>query len=353
MNIIHGEKKAQKHHSRKLCGTFLKKEKYVIHFANLKFYLEEGLKLDYIHKVIQFEQEDFIQPFITKMTLKRASAKTEFKKQTAKLIANAIYGRWLMNVRKHIEVKFATRDTIAQKWIGSPRCNSFRIINPNLVAIFLSRKCVTLDKNYLVGFSILELSKLALFRTYYRVIQPALGVNNVSVVMSDTDSIIMHCKDRSKKDVLQQIRYIMDFSNLERTHEYFSEKRKQIPGFMKDENPKDDIVEFVAPKSKCYILRLKNLKDKKQDYLRRCKGISRSRANKLLISTYRDCVHNKKKIKVLMTTIQNRNTVLHTTTINKICMSSFDDKRYLFPCGIHSVPYGSVQISMSCTQCQK
>ena len=42
--------------SAKLCSTFFNKEKYVVNYRNLKFYLEQGTLLDEIHCVISFNQ---------------------------------------------------------------------------------------------------------------------------------------------------------------------------------------------------------------------------------------------------------------------------------------------------------
>ena len=42
--------------SKKLVSNFIDKEKYVIHYENLKLYLSLGLKLQKIHHVLEFNQ---------------------------------------------------------------------------------------------------------------------------------------------------------------------------------------------------------------------------------------------------------------------------------------------------------
>ena len=55
------------------------KKKYVLQISALKFYLEHGLKLKKVHRVISFNQADFLKPYIDFNTEKRKNAKTEFK----------------------------------------------------------------------------------------------------------------------------------------------------------------------------------------------------------------------------------------------------------------------------------
>ena len=43
-------------------GTFLNKEKYVVHYRNLKFYLEQGMILKKIHRVVSFNQSPWMKP---------------------------------------------------------------------------------------------------------------------------------------------------------------------------------------------------------------------------------------------------------------------------------------------------
>ena len=348
---INGLKKAQKYHSTKLCGTFKKKIKYVTHFGNLKFYLEQGMTLTKIHRVLHFRQEAFIEPFITHISTRRALAKTEFEKTINKLIVNATFGKWLQDVRKHIVVKLVNSLAKAQKWIGSPHFISYRIISESLIAVFLRKKEITLDRNYLVGFTILELSKRALFKTFYEDIQPKFDENQISVVMSDTDSLILHCNNHSTMEVMRKLAPIMDFSNLPKDHPLYSEVRKQVPGFMKNETPTDEILEIVAPKSKCYFLKLRNTSTKKFSEIQKCKGVTKAKTRKLVIEQYKKCIYSKTTIRDMVHNISVRNNQIRTTMLNKICMSSFDDKRHLLNCGVHSVPYGSIYCDDPCAKC--
>ena len=79
-------KDASDEKTNKLILNVMDKKKYVLHISALKFYLEHGLKLKKVHRVISFNQADFLKPYIDFNTEKRKNAKTEFEKDLFKLL---------------------------------------------------------------------------------------------------------------------------------------------------------------------------------------------------------------------------------------------------------------------------
>ena len=59
---------------KKLVPNFFDKEKYVIHYENLKFYLRLGLKIKTIHHVLEFNQSQWQKQYIEFNTQKRIEA---------------------------------------------------------------------------------------------------------------------------------------------------------------------------------------------------------------------------------------------------------------------------------------
>lgn len=73
----------------KLIASFLPKKNYVLHIKNLKLYLKLGLKIQKVHKVLEFSQEAFLKPYIKLCTEKRQMATNTFEKNLYKLMCNS------------------------------------------------------------------------------------------------------------------------------------------------------------------------------------------------------------------------------------------------------------------------
>ena len=64
----------------KLTCIIQNKENYVIHKRALKQAISHGLKLETVHKVIEFDQEAWLKPYIDMNTDLRKQAKNDFEK---------------------------------------------------------------------------------------------------------------------------------------------------------------------------------------------------------------------------------------------------------------------------------
>ena len=82
----------------KLVCSLEDKEKYVMHIRVLKQALNHGLVLRKVHKVIQFNQKDWLKPYIDMNTKLRKEAKNDFEKDVFKLTNNSVFGKTMKNV---------------------------------------------------------------------------------------------------------------------------------------------------------------------------------------------------------------------------------------------------------------
>ena len=77
----------------KLIPTLTDKEEYVLHYRNLQLYLNLGLKIKKVHRVLEFDQSPWFKQYIDFNTEKRKHAKNSFKKDFFKLMNNSILAK--------------------------------------------------------------------------------------------------------------------------------------------------------------------------------------------------------------------------------------------------------------------
>ena len=76
---------------KKLISTLFNKKKYVAHINTLKQALNHGLTFKKIHRVIEFNQEVWLKPYIDMNTELRKLARNDFEKYLFKLMNNSVF----------------------------------------------------------------------------------------------------------------------------------------------------------------------------------------------------------------------------------------------------------------------
>ena len=173
-----------------VCNLFNKK-KYVAHINALKQALNHGLKLKKIHRVIEFNQEAWLKPYIHMNTELRKVAKNDFEKDLFKLMNNSVFGKTMENIRKHRDK--ASNDRQKKKLVSEPNYHTINLISEDLSIIEMKKTKVKMNKPIYLGLSILEISKTLMYEFWYDYMKPKYA-NNVKLCYMDTDSFIMNVK---------------------------------------------------------------------------------------------------------------------------------------------------------------
>ena len=123
----------------KLVETLLDKNRYVYHYRNHKFYVNQGLKVRKLHRVIQFRQSKRLGGYISKNTIMRKQATNDFEKNFSILMSNACFGKTTENLRNRKEIPFVNNEEQAEKSLLKPTFKSYQIIHNGLVCVSFAR----------------------------------------------------------------------------------------------------------------------------------------------------------------------------------------------------------------------
>ena len=111
---------------KELVCNLRNKEKYVVHVKLLKQALSHRLKLKKVHKIIEFNQEAWLKPYVDMNTELRKVATDDFEKDFFKLMNNSVFGKRMENIRKHRDIKLVTTDKKRNKLVSEP---NFHMMN--------------------------------------------------------------------------------------------------------------------------------------------------------------------------------------------------------------------------------
>ena len=323
----------------KLVPNFLSKFRYVLHYRNLKYYLQQGLILGKVHRVMSFTQSPWIKPYIDFNTAKRQEAKSSSDKNFFKFLNNALFGKTMQNLRNQTDIRLTISGNAARNYASKPNYQSFQNINETLVAIKMKQVRIFWDKPTFTGACILDLSKLHLYKFHYDVMKAMYG-NDAQLLFTDTDSLCYHIEtgdlyDDMKKEWVCH----MDTANFPKSHPCYSIQNDRKLGFMKDECEGVQPHAFVGLRAKMYSLKLS--KGAKST----AKGLKNSFQKKHLNhETFEDSLNNKTKTTAEFVVLRSKNHTIRTLVVKKDGLNPFDDKRYILPDGKTTLSYGHYKI---------
>ena len=321
---------------KKLVCNLFNKKKYVVHINMLKQALNHGLKLKKIHRVIKFNQKEWLKPYIDMNTELRKAAKNDFEKDLFKLMNNSVFRKTMENIRKHRDIKLVTTDKKRSKLVSEPNYHTINLISEDLSIIEMKKTKVKMNKPIYLGLSILEISKTLMYEFWYDYMKPKYN-DNVKLCYMDTDSFIMNIKTNDfYKDISNDVENRFDTSNYEVNRPLPIGKNKKVIGLMKDELGGKIITEFVTLRPKTYSFLTDDCKEDKK-----AKGTKKCKIKKMIkFNDYKKCLLDDEVILKSQQRFISKKHNVYTENINKIALSDNDDKRIVSSNKISSYPYG-------------
>ena len=187
----------------------------------------------------------------------------------------------------------------------------------------MKRTKLKMNKPIYLGLSILEISKILMYEFWYDYMKPKYG-NNVKLCYMDTDSFIMSIKTEDfYKDIANDVEKRFDTSNYEADRPLPPGKNKKVIGLMKDELGGKIITEFVGLRPKTYSYLTDHYKEDKK-----AKGTKKCVIKRMIkFNDYKNCLLNDEVVLKSQQIFKSKGHDVYTENVNKIALSSNDDKR--------------------------
>jgi hypothetical protein len=178
---------------------------------------------------------------------------------------------------------------------------------------------------------------------HYNTIVKRYG-DNARLLFTDTDSLCYHIKTRDlyedmivDRDLYDTSNFDVNFETMVSNTKLYSNVNARVIGKFKDECGGRAPIEFVGLRSKMYSL----LVNRDEPSKKTAKGVKRSFVKKHVHhEMYLHALKNRKCTYANFVNFRSRSHVVQTVNFARICLSAYDDKRYVSDDGISTTAYG-------------
>ena len=305
--------------------------------------LQQGLRLDRIHQVIEFNQLPWLKTYIDFNTQLRTAATNDFEKDFFKLMNNSVFGKTMENIRKHRDIKLVMTEEKYLRTVMRANFKSGVLFGENLMGCEMVKIKVVMNKPVYLGQAILDLSKIMMYEFHYDYMIPKYG-DRLKLCHMDTDSLVYHIKTKNfYADITDDVPARFDTSGYCPNRPLPVALNRKVIGLMKDELGGAIITEFVALRPKLYSYKkLDGSEDKK------CKGIKKSVVKKTLtFEDYKTCLFTNSTEYRSQLMFRSAKHEVHTIEVNKVALNRDDDKRISRKDGISTFARGHKHLSWS------
>ena len=137
---------------KKLVAYLNDKTEYVIQIRNSKQALNHGFILKKVHRVIKFNQNAWLKPYIDMNNKLRDKAKNNFEKYFFKLLNDAIFGKTMEDVRQHRNIKLVTTEMKRNYLVSGANYQAKEFFTENLLAIEMKKTQILMNKPVYLGY---------------------------------------------------------------------------------------------------------------------------------------------------------------------------------------------------------
>ena len=318
---------------RKLAPNLRDKVKYVVHYRNLKLYIQLSLVVTKVHQVLTFKQSPWLKTYLDFNTRQCSSAGNSFLKDFFKLMNKCFWEH-----AREFEEPCKCRTDYRRSLFTDGLLNRISTAGNPITG------CLTV-----VQCTVLELSKLHMHDFHYNhVCVKYPRADQLRLFLTDTDSLAHVVQaDGIYRDMVDDAASLYDFCEYPVEHTFNDKSNRKALGFFKDELNSVPMREFVVLRQKCYAFLCTGKVDNnvfqhtKPVEKKTAKGVKRKvKDDHLHFAHYLDLLHSFKSYICKLNLISSTNHTVRTVHTRKVGLTAFDRKRWMCEDTVHTHSHG-------------
>ena len=156
---------------------------------------------------------------------------------------NSVYGKTMENLRKRIKIRVVKNNQDFIKYTSRPTCDSSKVFEKKLAAIYEKKTSLTLSKPIYVGFTALEVSKWKMYNFHYNFM---IRKFNTRLFFAGTDSLCYELHEKIPYKKSFKYKELFDLSNFPVSSKYYCSDNTKVVCKMKDEYGGKSILKTVV-----------------------------------------------------------------------------------------------------------
>lgn len=317
----------------KLAPNLYDKNKYICHIQNLKLFLELGIELKALHRVLSFNQSPWLYDYIEFNSNQRSKAVSDVEKDFFKLLINSLFGKMIENVRKYRSFDIASSEKKRKRLVSKSNLKDIYMIDDDVFIYEFTPIKVKLCKPIFVGMVCLELAKNFMVKYHFQKFVPYFKRENIKLLYTDTDSFIWQIFTHDLYNDLLKFKNDFDFSKYPTDHKLYNTKNRSTRGKWKDEKNGIVIFETVFLRAKSYSI------NDADGFFKAAAGVNKCSQQLLTHDDYKNVLFNTSNIFISQKRFGSEHHQVFTYDTVKCALNSVDDKRYQVN-RIETYPYG-------------
>ena len=176
---------------KKLLGVMSAK-KMLIYAPLLKWYLDNGLKISAVYRIIDYKPQKIFSWFVNEVADNRRAGDADKDKAVLadvfKLLGNSAYGKFIEGVKRQNKTTYTKDEAELDRQLRSAWFEDLEMIG-DVYKIDSRKPKVTINRPFQVRIVVYQLAKLRMLEFYYEFLDYYLDRRDFELIQMDTDSM--------------------------------------------------------------------------------------------------------------------------------------------------------------------